>query len=227
VWQFVGTVLALLAILLSLILYYKQRQKKALSYEVLSATPLLSVGGEIKGRVKILFDDEPVEDVGLFIVKIRNSGSVPIIKTDYEHRIKLNFGENIKILSSEIIETKPKNLPAKIHLQEKKVVCDSILLNADDSLTVKVLVSGSGDLSIDGRIQGVKEIINATFENKSSKTFSNLWMLMVLGFVFGFTVSFLRRSLGLSFSTGLVFLLLITGVLSIILILINGRFKFK
>jgi hypothetical protein len=194
-WQFVGTIFAFLAILLSIFLYLKQRQKKLLSYKVISSTPLLSVGGEIKERVKILFDNEPVEAVSLFVVEVKNSGTSPIVNNDYEHRLKIFFGEKARILSSEIISTDPKNLPASIFIQDgKRVVFESILLNRGDSMTAKVLVSGGADLVVEGRIQGVKEISNRTTENRRTLFDKYVFALVLWVLVFrDASVPLLRR----------------------------------
>lgn len=43
VWQFIGAIFALAAIVIVVIIYWMQRQRKSLSYEIISCTPLLSV----------------------------------------------------------------------------------------------------------------------------------------------------------------------------------------
>jgi len=38
IWQFIGAVLAFAAIVISILLYFMQRRRKALSYEIVSRT---------------------------------------------------------------------------------------------------------------------------------------------------------------------------------------------
>ena len=156
IWQFVGVVFALFAIVLSLIVFFKQRQRKRLDYDILSSTPLLSVREDIRGRVEILFDKQPVEEVQLFIVKLTNTGNIPITKHDFEEPVTLTFGVDARLLTAEIIETSPKSLRTSIQGIDNRVIVQQGLLNAGDSITIKTLSTGGDNLSVDGRIQGVK-----------------------------------------------------------------------
>lgn len=158
-WQFVGAAFALAAIIVAILVFWLQRRRKILSYEVVTLTPLLSVEEEIEGRVQILFDGSPIKDVHLIELRIINSGNVPIVTSDYEHPVNLSFGENAHILSAEVSKTDPENLQATANAENTKIILTPILLNSGDSITLKMLVSQfSGRLSVNGRIVGVKEI---------------------------------------------------------------------
>ena len=158
-WQFVAVLLAIIAILVSISLYLKQRRRKILSYEIVSRTPLLSMEEEIKGTLKILYDGQPVERVHLIVVKIINSGNVPILSTEYERPISLSLGEEARVLTAEVSKTYPDSLKASVTIEENKIVLAKTLLNGGDSVTLKMLVSKYGrKINVDGRIIGVKEI---------------------------------------------------------------------
>ena len=58
-WGFVGIIVAFVV---PVLLYLLQRKRKALSYNVVSITPLLNVEEEEEGRLKILFEDKQVLD---------------------------------------------------------------------------------------------------------------------------------------------------------------------
>ena len=159
IWQFIAVILALAAILISIFLYQKQRRRKALSYEIISRTPLLSMEEEVKGKLQILFDKKPVQQVHLIVVRIVNSGNLPILSPDYERPIGFSFGEKGKILTTEVVETYPSSLRASVRIEGEKVVLDSALLNQGDSIKLKILVSQfDGQIAVDGRIVGVKDI---------------------------------------------------------------------
>lgn len=160
IWQFViATVIALLAIIVSILIYLKQRQRKALSYKILTNTPLLGIEEKIKGKLQILFDDKPVEDVNLIEIIIINSGNIPILITGYEHPISLSFDEKTKILTSEVFKTNPKSLKATVKIEDSRIIVPPVLLNSKDSIILKTLVSQfKGKISVDGRIIGVKDI---------------------------------------------------------------------
>lgn len=160
-WQFIGVVIGIIALIITF-LFWKQRQRKALSYEILSNTPLLSIEEKIKGKLQIIFDGNSVENVHLIEVKLVNSGNEPIKPSDYERPINLTFGEDSRVLTSEVIETIPDNLKMELYTDEKSVKLSPILLNGGDSFTLKMIVSqfkiGDDDIKVDGRIAGVKKI---------------------------------------------------------------------
>jgi hypothetical protein len=160
-WQFASAVLALVAIAISAVLYLLQRRRKALSYEVVSCTPLLSVREEVKGRVQIVFDDTSVSDAHMVVIRVLNSGNVPIIPSDYVRPVKFDFGEIAQILSAEVMETSPDNIEACIDPETLELM--PVLLNSSDSIMLKILLARfDGTINMDGRIVGVKQIRTAT-----------------------------------------------------------------
>ena len=178
IWQFIAVIIALMTIPVSIILYWKQRRRKALSYEIVSVTPLLSIKEEIKGKMRILFENKPVQQVYLILVKITNSGNLPISPSDYERAISLSFGEKGKILTAEVVETAPSSLQTSARIEGEKVVLDSNLLNQGDLVKLKILMSEfDGQISVDGCIAGVKDI------RESSKKFSQFTISVVIGMV--------------------------------------------
>jgi len=158
-WQFVGALLAFVAILVSLSLHRLQRNRKAFSYEVISRTLLLSIKEEIKGRLQILLDGNVVRDIHMIVIRVLNSGNVPIVPSDYDRTVKFAFGEKTQILSAEVIETNPENIEASVSIVSQKVVLTPVLLNVGDSITLKTLLSQfDGKIDVDGRIIGVKQL---------------------------------------------------------------------
>src|ERR1043165_6643468 len=87
IWQFrgvwVAAVLALLSIGASYHIYNLQRTQKAVSYAIISYGPLVTVKDDVHGRLRISFDGRNVSDVQLVILKVTNTGNVPIEKSDF------------------------------------------------------------------------------------------------------------------------------------------------
>lgn len=182
-WQFIGAFLSFLAIIVSIFLYLIQRHRKSLSYKIISQSPLLIAEEEVSGKIQILFEGKPAQDVYLIVLKIANSGTLPIIGTDYEWPINLSFGQKTQILSVAISETNPKNLKVNAKVEDGKAVLNPILLNSGDSIRLKILVSNfDGQICVDGRIIGVKKIR----ESKKDKmiSFISPYILMMLSLIF-------------------------------------------
>lgn len=156
VWEFVGGVV--ITIVIGVIAWWTQRRRKALSFDIISRTPLLSAEDEVKGKLQVLFYGEPVQDVHLATVMIINSGNVPIISADYERPVNLSFGEEAQILTAEVTETNPDSLQVSVDIEATRIVLRPVLLNGGDSITLKLLINRLGGISVDGRIVGVKDI---------------------------------------------------------------------
>lgn len=174
-WQFVAVILAILAILITYAIYRKQRRRKLLTYDIISRTPLLSNEEEVKGKLQILFEDQPVQQVHLIVMRISNSGDVPILATDYERPVTFSFGEESKILTVEVVETEPDSLHALARIEDDRVALEPTLLNQGDVITLKMLISKfGGEVAVDGRIIGVKEI------SESSESVLSRFILSVI-----------------------------------------------
>lgn len=165
-WQIISIVVAI-GVPLSLFIIQRWIQRKELSYNIISRTPLLNLQGKNKWDIQILFDKKPVQDVDLIEIEILNSGHQEIRPNDYEYPISFNFGENTKILSAEKSEVNPESLQPSIRIEGLKVVIDPILLNPKDSITIKMLVSRYEKKPTPNvRIAGIKDIKDARESSK-------------------------------------------------------------
>jgi hypothetical protein len=103
-WQGIGAIIVFITLPLSVIFFLKQRHRKNISYRVIADTPVLTIRKEIEDQVQITLDNQPISDARLVILKIWNSGNVPILPNDYVEQIAFHFGENAEILDAEVLE---------------------------------------------------------------------------------------------------------------------------
>ena len=188
-WQFVGVLLAIVALAVSFIIYSLQRQRKTLSFEVVSRNQLLTVGEELEGKLQVLYEGHPAKDICLIVLKLFNSGNVPVATADYERPISFCTGAGSKILSAAVTEREPEALSVETEVDQIRIVVQPVLLNAKDSITLKLLVSDfSGSVVADARIVGVKAI---TRVGESSGYFTFLMVcglaMSAFGIVFALT----------------------------------------
>jgi len=157
----IGAIGSVIAAILTLAIYLLTRKKKSLSYEILSENPLISIDDELKGKGKLqmLYEEQPVENVHLLIVKFINSGNVPITKADFETPITLRLEGTSKVLSAEQVEANPDNLVTPLTIEDRLITVKPGLMNGGDFFTVKVLIGQYGGSSaVDARIVGVQSI---------------------------------------------------------------------
>jgi hypothetical protein len=157
-WQFIGAVVAVAALALSILVALAQRRRKRLGYHIETATAVLSMREELAGRIKVLLDDELVDDLRLYILRFTNVGNVPIRSGDYERPITITFGKSSQVVSAEVTEQHPQSLAATITCEPVAITIKPLLLNEADSLAVKCLVTRSAGVTVDARIVGVSRI---------------------------------------------------------------------
>jgi hypothetical protein len=162
------TILAVLAICLTIFFFLVKRRRKRLSY-ILSDTRVLGVDEAVNpSRVEILFDGAPVTDVRLVIITINNSGNDPILADDFERALQLRWAEPARILTAEVVEVSPESLQPTIKTGVNEIVLNPLLLNPGDWLRIKTLINQGGKLSVDARVVGVKRITKTTASGKDT-----------------------------------------------------------
>jgi hypothetical protein len=160
VWQFIGAVLAAIAIGIAILLYYRQRRRKRLGYQILANTPVLTVDEEIRGKIKVSYEDIAVRNLQLLLLKFINTGNVPIATVDFERPLSISFGSDAKILSSEVIASSPSDLSPSISATTQGILVAPLLLNPNDYFTIKALVTErQGGVSVTARIIGVERVV--------------------------------------------------------------------
>lgn len=159
IWQFWGALLAFLSLAVAAYTYIRQRRRKELGYRVLATPPLVQASALYGGRMQLLWDGKSLPDVTLVVVRLMNTGNQEIVAADYERPVALLFPGAAQVLAAEVNEANPTTLRPVLTVDERRVTLEPCLLNGGDALTVAVLVkSFTGDLVLDGRIAGVKDI---------------------------------------------------------------------
>lgn len=158
-WLFLAVIIPLVAIWVS----WKQIQRKALSYEVISSSNILDIPNDFKDKLEIYYEAKPIQQLYLIIIKIINTGNTPITLSDYHKPISIGFGNKAEVLSFEVLKQTPSNLGAVIkNIQpssvEYQVLVEPMLLNVNDSFTIKTLITKFKSINFDVRIAGVKSI---------------------------------------------------------------------
>lgn len=182
-------------IIVALVIYFLQKKEKKIGYRVLSKTTLLSVEEEITKDVEILYKGDPVKQVKLIVIKLACLGKVPIEDDDYYTPISINFGKESQILSAEILEKKPEDIDISILIEDNKVVFQEGLLNQDDTLIIKVLVSKhEEEIKVEARISGIKRINEMSEQSKLMVVL----FFIVIGLFTAFIISFIYSLLFLT-----------------------------
>jgi|GEM_PF-3591136 len=174
-WQSVGVItsviLALLGFALTVFIFIRQTQKKSISYEVISSSPIISVLDEFRDNFEIKFKGKLVDSLTLLVIRFFNSGNVPIEERDYSRPLSIDFGDQVELLSVNVMEEIPRNLGVTLSHDTRCITVNPLLMNKGDSFTLQVLASKYSYSSVSGRISGVQEItkIDTRIDNQTSK----------------------------------------------------------
>jgi hypothetical protein len=193
IWQFVGAILGAFAIAASIVIAVLQRRRKRLSYEVVTQLPLLTVQEEIQGRVRLYFDNQALDDVTLIAVRLINDGNLPLRSLDFETPLVIHFNDAAHVLSSEIIEQRPTDLPVDLDSDGTSVSIAPLLLNPRDYVKLKCLVTGFERVAISGRIAGVASIRLARSSLRVAYILTTLLGLLLIGVSAFVTPGFWKR----------------------------------
>ena len=150
----------ILAIIVTILLYFLyQRKKKSITYTQLSKELLFKIREEMKGKLKVLYEGNIVEELHLLIIRLQNSGNVTILPKDFETSITIELNNEAQILSNDVIETKPEKLVYTVYVSGNAVQLGPMLLNKGESITLKMLISKFTQIkSVYGRIVDISEI---------------------------------------------------------------------
>lgn len=154
-----GFLAVIAAITVPLIIYFLQKSKKQLSYEIISNTQLVGIENEIQDRITILYDEKQVVNVHLISIRFVNDGNQPISIDDFAMPINVQLGSATNILTCEVLEQNPNELNANIVKMEDSVEIQPLLINPNDSFNLNILLNNyEGSLCIRARIKGIKTI---------------------------------------------------------------------
>lgn len=188
-WSFFEVLVGVIGIIVSALvayhIFFREKKKKSLSYELLTNTELISVGEEAKGRLEILFDGKPVKDVKLLIIELVNDGNIPVLSSDFEIPIIFTFGTKTEIIIAEVNKTSNKSLEPKIDIVETQVNIEPILLNPNDSFEVKILLTvQEEEIEAKSRIAGIQEI------REKDVLYGVRWFIRILTIITFLTIAY-------------------------------------
>jgi len=185
-WQFVGAVVAVLALLLSFVVAAVQRRRKKIAYQILTATPLFTVQEEVKGRIQIRLDGETVEDPSLIVIRVTSRGNLPIRPMDFERPLSFTFGDGSRVIGAEVTRQRPHNLNASVTFTDERLTVTPLLLNGGDWFEVKCLASHVVRVEDDARIEGVSQIKRELTEPLFPLFAGLIGLILLLGGIIAF-----------------------------------------
>lgn len=160
IWQFIGAAISLFALVVAVIGIKFQLAKKTLSYSVIEDLPVFFILEEHRPRLKITYDNQEIKDLRTVDICIKNDGNVPILEGDFSSYLSIEFPQGVRPISSSVTHTTPKNLGITVSNIGPRFVASPVLLNPNDSFSVRFLIESETHVSpiVQARIVGVSDI---------------------------------------------------------------------
>jgi hypothetical protein len=146
-------------VVVALVIYLLQRNRKRLVYDELQNLSLFGLNTSIKDKVEIKYAGKVVSDLHLLTVKIKNSGNVSIRKNDVVSPIKISYKQ--EFIECSVIEKFTEGLDIKLNVpvDGKYAEIEFDLLNPRESFVLQfVSLNRLSDPKIEYRIDGLSRI---------------------------------------------------------------------
>jgi hypothetical protein len=137
-WTIVAAIAAVVAIIVSVVLYIRSRQVKALAYQ---ASDTALIREEAHDLVEILYEGRPVSDVHLVTVGIANVGNVPIRREDFEGDLVIELPGAPTLLDAKLTGAIPRDLTPAVSIAIDRVTIAPLLLNPGDIFELQILAA--------------------------------------------------------------------------------------
>lgn len=163
-WSAVSASAAVAGVLVPLLLFILSRDSKELSVETVSRSILVDFTDRRLSALKLTYKDVPVSRLTVVTIEVRNSGTRPIERTDFERPIVLRFQEPSDILAVTVDEKIHQNLEPTISSDVNSISIAPLLLNPGDRFRLTAQLRGDfNEPAVEARISGVSSISRVTF----------------------------------------------------------------
>lgn len=176
---FVGILAVFVPTIISIWFYFKQRSRKEISYQIISDISLFNINEDFKDKLQILVDGKPLSDIHAVLLRIWNSGNVPIPPHDYIDPITFILGDKTEVLSLAVRSTEPSHITNKVSLRQEtgKIILEPILLNKKYSIDIVLMLN-----NFVGKIEAKALIIGLNDLRNTGSSFDRIRNILRLSF---------------------------------------------
>lgn len=155
-----GVLVGVLAIAVTLGLYLKARPVRKLRVEILSNSPLVSMNTAKAKEMQVLYKGVPVKTLSLILLKFANEGTEPIKESDYSEPIRVLISQSGAVGEVSVQETRPEGIQLTPTLTaSNQVELAKVLLNPGDQAVLRILaLNNDSTLKISARIVGIRTL---------------------------------------------------------------------
>ena len=214
-WKFFLTLaITIASVAVPVWLWQADLSSKALSLTVKSTAELQPKGIDTLNGIQLSVDGKALESPYVSVLEISNSGSKPILTSDFEGPMRISTGSLSKLVKVRTTSSTPPSLEPAVSLAEGVVLLQPLLLNPSDIIRITAVTANAKPIfAVRARVAGVSEInVNDSQTGREIKRYwigrvvSTLLLTLYLVNIIEFTFAGLRRRTFLprSLATGVI-----------------------
>lgn len=214
-WKFFLTLaITIASVAVPVWLWQIDLSSKALSLTVKSTAELQPIGIDSLDGIQLSMDGKALESPYVSVLEFSNSGSRPIVTSDFEGPIRISTEGASKLVKVRTTSSNPPSLEPALSLAEGVVLLQPLLLNPGDTVRITAVAAGAKPaFTARARVVGVTEInvidVQVGRETKRywlGRAVSTLLLTLYLFNMTEFAITGLRRRIFLprSLATGVI-----------------------
>jgi len=202
--QILSVPLAILAIAVSIWLFRRNKQTRALAciFDPFVSPIEIRAGNALKGHIEIRYKGQPVDNILVTRVKVKNVGNQPIRKTDVIEPVKFIFESGTELIREpRTVDRRPANLKVEWSLGSidsaataSYAVMEFDLLNPGEELSAEFICTGASKWPrVVARIEGVSEIQRTLDSRYRLSTYNLILSILYIPLGIGLVVVNVQR----------------------------------
>ncbi len=166
-----------------------RRSKRALTCWVVTNSRLTDRKEPDSKELQAKYADQPLWNLRIVEVEIRNTGSLPLLPADFHEPLTLLFPNAGSIIDPEVVRARPEGFNPEIETVDTTIWIKPTLMNPRDTFIIKALVTGfsNEEPTVKGRVAGIPAVRAISMETSMDWSaqaevklagFFSLWVLV-------------------------------------------------
>ncbi len=151
----ISVALTFLGVVIPIVLYFASIPERSIVFEVVSKTDLVGSLDGIDG-LEITIKDKQIKEASLYLVKLKNTGTEPIMTSDFEKPMLIKLDS--EIFSVKAKDKTPENLTLEYLIEDESILIKPFLFNSDEEFSLEIVSSSKSYPTVDSRIAGISSI---------------------------------------------------------------------
>lgn len=181
-------IVSIIGFVLPILNDFVYRETKGLTSYIISNVPVVDVNDLQYDDLEILHLGKPLKKLSVLSIGIRNSGTMPIAKDDFETPLKIILEGQAIPIKVKVTDSKPNDLNLSLILKTNEIVIQPTLWNNEDHAVIEALVTGElSGIHLTGRVKGVKELtIQGNIKEEKGVPYHALLSVVLVHIVWGY-----------------------------------------